>query len=703
MTAPLPLDPDELRVRTKLAKKWAYLLSSRTFVPMSTAELENRLAGLVDRLCAGVAVESAAQHAGRDVGEALVGLNCTTPEGLQISIEVVSKGLLGMTSLAPADRLRNRVVDVIAALSASFVERVRQATMEQQEHLGRSLYKAMREAQVELRLSRARVELLETHSSTGIATVEPDGVLVRVNEALARILDRSPDELTGTSLFDLAHPDERAGLRADVAGLAGDAAREGARTVTQPYRLLRADGEPAWVMLTLSPLHRVEAPPQVVVLAEDATDVNLLQGQLNHQALHDVLTRLPNRQYFTSRLEQALRTADPRTGVTVFHLDLDGFSRFTGGLGREVGDHVLKVVAGRLESVVAGENAMVARFGHDEFAILVENSPGTPDVVTTVRRINEVLSAPFTSHGHRIAVSATIGVVHRPPRDSSPLDLLDSADLTLRRAKGGGARQWELADPEQDGRDRRAFSLAATMAGAWEDDELLVRYRPVVRLADGSVESAEALLLWDHPALDELPHEQCVALAEDTGLAVPLGSWVLREACGQAVAWRERLGRDLPVHWALSPSQAADPDLVGVVHGALRGTGLAPSSLRLGVTGRVLFSGRGEVADNLEVLADDGVGVELEGFTGSPEDLPRVVDGLPVRAVRVGQTAAARPGTAAARALAGVLGVVRDAGIGLTATGVTTPEQARWWREVGADTASGPLFAPAGPPDDITR
>ncbi|MFC6090961.1 putative bifunctional diguanylate cyclase/phosphodiesterase [Saccharothrix lopnurensis] len=701
---PLPLDADALRARSKLAKKWAYLLSSKTFVPMSTAELERRLLGLVDRLCSGVVVESLAQHAGREVGEALVGLNCTTPEGLQISIEVVSKGLLGMSSLAPPDRLRNRVVDVIAALSASFVERIRQATMEQQEQLGRSLYKAMREAQVELRLSRARVDLLETHSSTGIATVEPDGVLVRSNDALARILDRPTDELVGLSLFDLAHPDERAGLRADIVGLAGEAARgDGARAVTQPCRLLRADGEPAWVMLTLSPLHRAEAPPHVVVLAEDATDVNLLQGQLNHQALHDVLTRLPNRQFFTSRLEQALRTADPRTGVSVFHLDLDGFSRLTGGLGREVGDHVLKVVAGRLEAVVAGESAMVSRFGHDEFAVLVENGPATPDVVTLVRRINDVLSAPFTSHGHRVAVSATIGVVHRPPPDSSPLDLLDSADLTLRRAKCGGARQWELADPEQDGRDRRTFSLAATMSGAWEQEELLVRYRPVVRLADGSVESAEALLRWDHPTLGELPHEQCVALAEDTGLAVPLGAWVLRVACGQAAAWRAGLGREVPVRWALSPSQAADPELVGLVREALRDTGLAPSSLRLGVTGRVLFSGRGEAADNLEVLAEGGVCVELEEFTGAPEDLLRVLEGLPVRAVRLGQTPAAEPGTPVARALAGVLAVVRDAGIGLTATGVATPEQARWWREVGADTASGPLFAPAGPPDDITR
>ncbi|MFJ6673745.1 putative bifunctional diguanylate cyclase/phosphodiesterase [Actinosynnema sp. NPDC091369] len=698
MTAALPQDADGVRARTKLAKKWAYLLSSRTFVPLAGTELERQLLGLVERLCAGVATEALAQRAGREVGEALVGLNCTTAEALQVSLEVVGKGLLGMPALVPPDKLRERVVDVVASLAAGFADRARASVLAQQEQLGRSLYKAMREAQVELQYSEARFELLEHHLSTGIATADEHGGLVRSNAALARIVDRTPEDLAGSSLFDLAHPDERVALRADFARLVDG----GTGSTTQPRQLLRADGEPAWVVLTLSPLRRLEGRPQVIVLAEDATDVNLLQGQLNHQALHDVLTRLPNRQYFTSRLEQALRTAEPGAGVSVFHLDLDGFSRITGGLGRAAGDHVLKVVAGRLEAVMAEENAMVARFGHDEFAILVENSPATPDVITLVRRINDLLAAPFHADGERVAVSATIGVVHRPPRDATPSDLLDSADLTLRRARGNGRRQWELSDRAQDGRDRRAFSLAATMPGAWENGEIRVLYRPVVRLADGRAESAEAVLRWDHPTLGALPHEQCLALAEDTGLVVPLGAWALRAACEQARSWREA-GRDLPVRWALTPSQAADPDLHGVVREALSDRGLPTASLRLGVPRQALFGERGDAADKLKYLAEDRVGIEVEDFTAAPDDLVRLLDGVPVRAVRVTQSPAARPGSAVARALAGVLGVVRDAGIGLTAAGVTTREQARWWREVGADTASGPLFAPAGPPDVITR
>ncbi|GAA1337071.1 hypothetical protein GCM10009660_18520 [Catellatospora bangladeshensis] len=682
MTAPLPRDADGARARAKLAKKWTYLLSSRAFVPLSNAELEHHLLGLVERLCAAVLAEPSAHRVGHEVGAALVDLNCTAPEGLQCSVEVVSRGLLGMPGLDRADRLRDRVVDVIAALAAGFVERIRVSTLEQQEQLGRSLYRAMRQAQVDLEVSDTRYALVEGYTSTGIATADLAGALLRTNTALARIVDHEPGALTGRTLFDLVHPDERDRLRADFAQLT----EGGTTSITQPHRLVRADGEVAWVTLTLSPLRRHEGGGQVVVLAEDATDVNLLQGQLNHQALHDVLTRLPNRQYFTSRLEQALRTADPATGVTVFHLDLDGFSLVTGGLGRQVGDRLLKVVGSRLEDLVADEDAMVARFGSDEFAILVENTETTPDVVTMVRRINDELSVPFDADGDRVACSATIGVVHRPPRDASPTELLDSADLTLRRAKGNGRRQWELADPTRDALDRRLFSMAATMPGAWRSGELRVQYRPLVALADRRVVAAEVALRWEHPKLGAVPHEQCLALAEDTGLAAPLGTWALRVACAQARAWRRELGRDVPVRLSLTGTQAADPDLVAAVREALAENGLPAGSLRLGAPADVVL-GEDEPADNLRVLAESGVGVEVDGFTAAPAELARVT-GSAARAVRVCRPLTDPPAPPVARAL------VNPAGGGARGRGGGL-------RRRGHDPRAGPVVARGGRGDGL--
>ncbi|GAA2698293.1 MULTISPECIES: diguanylate cyclase domain-containing protein [Actinosynnema] len=477
-------------------------------------------------------------------------------------------------------------------------------------------------------LLAAKAGIVEEAARIGVASVTFEGSVLEANDALADILNRARGTLTGVDLLELVHPADRGAVVSDLASLAcgGTSALSGQR------RLVRPDGEVAWAALTTAPLRPPGRTPYAVVVVEDRTDVSLLQGQLNHQSLHDVLTWLPNRQYFTSRLERALRTADPATGITVYHLDLDGFSRINGGLGRVVGDHVLKTAASRLFEVAPGENSMIARFGADEFAVLVENVAGTPDVVTTVRRINERLGEPLEVAGQEIALSATIGVVHRPAPGTPPAELLEAADLALRRARGLGSRQWALADPELDAVDRRDFTLAATMPGAWRRGELEVRYRPVVRLADSEVVAAEAVLRWRHPVLGVLPHERCARLAEETGFAVPLGALVLRAACERAVEWA-RDGAELPVRVALSGEQAADQDLVGSALRVLEETGLPRRLLRVAVPARVLFE-RDEAADNLRVLADAGVGAEVDDFPVGPGELA-ALEGFPVRAVRV--------------------------------------------------------------------
>ncbi|WP_440902349.1 EAL domain-containing protein [Actinosynnema sp.] len=533
-------------------------------------------------------------------------------------------------------------------------------------------------------LLAAKAGIVEEAARIGVASVTFEGSVLEANDALADILNRARGTLTGVDLLELVHPADRGAVVADLVGLAcgGTAALSGQR------RLLRPDGEVAWAALTTAPLRPPGREPDAVVVVEDRTDVSLLQGQLNHQSLHDVLTWLPNRQYFTSRLERALRTADPATGVTVYHLDLDGFSRINGGLGRAVGDHVLKTAASRLFEAVPGENTMIARFGADEFAVLVENVAGTPDVVTTVRLINERLGEPLEVAGQEIALSATIGVVHRPAPGTPPAELLEAADLALRRARGLGSRQWALADPELDGADRRDFALAATMPGAWRRGELEVRYRPVVRLADAGVVAAEAVLRWRHPVLGVLPHARCARLAEETGFAVPLGALVLRAACERAAEWA-RDGAELPVRVALSGEQAADQDLVGSALRALEETGLPRRLLRVAVPARVLFE-RDEAADNLRVLADAGVGAEVDDFPVAPGELA-ALEAFPVRAVRVrAGLEVAHP--SAVKALTDLLGVLGEAGVEVSVDGLATAERSRWWREVGAETGTGPLF-----------
>lgn len=251
-----------------------------------------------------------------------------------------------------------------------------------------------------------------------------------------------------------------------------------------------------------------------------------------------MLTGLPNRQYFGTHLETALRRADPVHGVTLLHVDLDAFGMICNSLGRRVGEQVLVHFAQRLKAVVARERAMIARFHSDEFGILIENTAMTPDINTIVRAINDELAEPFFVEGHGLALSASAGVVHRPVRGIDPAELLRAADQTLRRAKARRRGQWKMFDPVADAADRRAQGLAVGMAGAWENGEIEVRYRPMVRLADGGLAYVEARLQWDRPGRPTLAHERCAALAEATGLVLPLGDWALRTASrrGRVVA-----------------------------------------------------------------------------------------------------------------------------------------------------------------------
>jgi diguanylate cyclase (GGDEF)-like protein len=419
--------------------------------------------------------------------------------------------------------------------------------------------------------------------------------------------------------------------------------------------------------------------------------------------LHDVLTGLPNRQFFTTRLESVLRRADPDTGTTLYHLDLDAFSLITGGLGRKVGDLLLIAVAERLKLVVADEKAMVARFDGDEFAILVENTPTTPDVMTIIAMINDELSEPLYIDGHGVAATASIGVVHRPPRDMDPSELLRASDMTLRRAKSSGRRQWELFHPDQHSRDRQAFSLAAEMPGAWETGELGVVYQPLVRLADGEVVGVEAMMNWTHPDLGTLPAGRCLELAENTGLILLLGPWLLRTACEQVRWWHQRFGRDLPLSVNLTANQSSDADLVGEVGRIVKQTGMRPDLLRLGMPVRALLASHGEAMDNLKLLAENGIGAVAVDFGGAPGDLVCVED-LPLRAVRIARWLVERDkpdGSPVARSLAELSRLVHLTGTEVIVDGILTQAQADWWLAVGADTAQGELYAAPAQLDDI--
>ncbi|MBE1494387.1 diguanylate cyclase (GGDEF)-like protein/PAS domain S-box-containing protein [Amycolatopsis lexingtonensis] len=664
-----------------LARKWGYLISTTAYLPHTPEEIERELGVLVTTVFDAVAGDPPDLDAAAAVGGKLVELRCVGTDSLRRTLEVLGKALVREPELHRLDGLAERVVLVLGALSSGYGEMLREDIQKRQEGLSRALLKVEQETRQKQVITRAQFEEVFAGSASGVALTELDGRVLRANAALAKTLNRTPAEIGALSLFDLVHPEDveqlRDGYRELVAGKL--------HRLRTGRRLVGKDGEPMWATFAASVIRdAVGAPRQLLTIVDDDTEVSLLQRRLSHQALHDVLTGLPNRQFFSTRLETLLRDADPARGVTLFHLDLDGFSQINGGLGQELGDRVLRGVAAKLKTIFDGETALVARLGGDEFGVLVQNAAETPGVLTLVRRITHELAEPEYVDGQRgVAVSAAIGVVHRPPRDVTPVELLRASDLTLRRVQRTGS-QWGLFDRELDRRDRHDFGLAAGMAGAWENGEIEVCYRALVSAGDGAVQGVEARLRWNHPAEGVLEHETCLRLATETGLALPLGTWLLRTAAERLLA----SGSELPLTVELTPQQAADPELVGEIRGVLESTGLAPAAIRPGFPAAALLAESGDAADNLKVLAEIGVPAELHGVADAA-----CLTEFPARAVRLAPSLVERRTHPLVEpSLTALIDAAHQAGAEVGVAGVADADEARWWRERGADRLSGPAF-----------
>jgi len=440
----------------------------------------------------------------------------------------------------------------------------------------------------------------------------------------------------------------------------------------------------------------------------NVTDLHLLERRLHHQTLHDVRTGLPNRQYLTTYLERVLARVDPSAVITLIHLDLDGFSTISDGLGHHAGDRLLDVVARRLERAVADQQTMVARLGADEYAILIEPGDSVPDVGAFAEIINTELAEPFYIDRIGVALTASIGAVQRPAGETTAEELIRAASATLRRMRGWSKRQWTLFDQNADATDRTELRLAAAMPGALETGELAVTYQPVVMLDGGQLVGIEAALSWLHPQLGVLSHDQCVRAAERTGLVHEAGQWLLRTAAKQTVSWRRRIGPSVPpVVVNLSPSQAQDRNLVARVSAVLDDTGLPPAQLELRapvaairtVTGELADVGGGHAEDNARALAELGVRLGLYDFGGGIGGLRCLAD-LPVCTVRIAEPVshqvAADPSRILSQAAQALVHIVRGASIDVVAFPVDSAEQAACWPWIGANWGLGALFGEPG-------
>jgi diguanylate cyclase (GGDEF)-like protein/PAS domain S-box-containing protein len=689
MSIPQPRQPLGSRERIRLTKKWAYLVAKANYLALSHGEVEDRFGVLVDQLVRAAEAEPTDTAAAARVGRQLVALNCVSEDSLACTIDVLGPGLLDQPELRGRRQVTERVVTVLGALASGYAEATKESIFEQQQNLTKSLFTAANETQQSLTAAMTRFDEVAAASASGIAITDHAGRFLRTNESLRKILDLADTELAGMTLFDLMVPDEAMRLRTACAEIADGRLDR----IRQRRTVLLSDGEPVKPLLSIAP---VRGGRELIVIVDDDSELGLLRNQLKHQSLHDVLTGLPNRQYLSTRLESVLNKVDRNNGVTLYQLDLDAFSMITDGLGRQAGDQVLRSVADRLHTAFLGERAMVARLGNDEFAVLVENSPATPDVVTMIGRINDELAEPiYLADGSGVAASATIGVVHRPPAEMSMEDVLQAADFTLRRARRNGSRQWGLHDARSDAADREQYGMAAVLPGAWETGEVRLVFDRQVELASGRTHAVQALLRWDRPGHGVVEHRQCVDLAEQTGLMPPLGLWLLHSACEQAA----ELSDAPPVEISLPVCLANDDELLARVLRELKSSGLPASRLSLGLP---VDSLDGVAAEHLGYLAQNGIGVVVEEFGGGARDLAYLQD-LGFRSVRVARWLVerqARPegaGAAVLRSLTQLVDIAHESGASVAVDGIESAEQADWWRDLGCDIASGPHFGPTTP------
>lgn len=685
------------------ARVWARAIVGTSYVPMGSAGVEDHLRVLSARLVDALLDEPFVATPVREVGAALVSAHFTGPGTLGRTITVLGHRLLACLDL-DAGEFASRLACVQGALASGYAQALQQRTLGEQESIRRAALVAREQAEQALRASEARFRAVFAGAASGIGLADMDGRLLDANQSLVDMLGHTVSQLRRRSLADLLHPDDVASVWETY-----DELLRGRRDhVRVERRFLRRDGEAVWTHLTVSLIRGDDGQPRYqVAMLEDVTEHHLLQTRLRHQALHDPLTQLPNRALFFERLADVFEGAVPGARVGVCFLDLDGFKVINDSLGHDVGDQMLVAVAERLDRCVSQTGHLVARMGGDEFVILVADATGTEQVVAVADRALAALVPPIRLGGHELSVSASVGIVERPVAGTDAAETMQAADITLYWAKSDGKGRWALFDDDRSEREVARHTLSATMPAGLERGEFTIDYQPLVVLADGGLLGVEALVRWRHPRFGLLNPDQFIGLAEETGLIVPLGRWVLETACRQARRWQDLSPSAPLVSVNLAVRQCRDPGLVDDVERILGETALEPGRLQLELTESAVM-GTAEPLAALRALAEMGVRIAIDDFGTGYSNLV-YLRSLPAHELKLagpfveGLRSPDESDPVDERIVETLVSLAHMLGLTVTAEGVETRAQAQRLRAIGCDAGQGRFFAPPGPPDQVAR
>jgi diguanylate cyclase (GGDEF)-like protein/PAS domain S-box-containing protein len=557
----------------------------------------------------------------------------------------------------------------------------------------------------ELISTKARLENLLSSSTAVIYSCEPtsDYAPTFVSENVTKLLGYEPHEFIKTPQFWKVHihKDDAPGVFLELRKLSRMSHH------ILEYRFRHKDGSYRWLRDEVQVVcDREDKPVEIIGHLVDISESKSLEEKLTHDALHDPLTGLPNRTLFRDRLEMMFARAQRNKAYSfaVLFLDLDNFKKVNDSLGHVIGDQLLAAVAMRLKSIMRTTNTF-ARLGGDEFAILLDDVTGMSGILSFAEKVQNEIKLPFRISAHNVYTSASVGIVVSNAGYARAEDMVRDADTAMYHAKTLGRGRHVTFDKSMYVRAQEALHLETELRRAMEQKEFVVHYLPVVSLETGKVTELEALLRWKSPDGDFIPPGKFIPLAEETGMIIPIGNWVLKEACRQMRVWQERSLSNAPltVSINLSPKQFT-PALIDQIEAVLYDTGLNPESLRIEITESLIMQNEQLAVSVLSRLKELNIRVYIDDF-GTGYSSLSYLHAFPIHTLKIDRSFIKTMcvNADALEIIRSIVNLGHSLSMLVIAEGVETEEQLELLKELHCDFFQGFIFSAALDPAGVGK